>query len=151
MDANSRKPNPHGVAAEPDVVTTSVAVGLGIVLVGAAVVGAILTFLVFRHNEKSEVKKDEASIAAAGMERREVAAPPLPRLQVQPVRHWKEFRSAEVDRLATYGWMDRTSGVVHIPIERAIDLVAERGVGPLAPLVPPPAPTPGAGAAGVKK
>ncbi len=89
------------------------------------------------------MKKDEASIAAAGMERREDAAPPLPRLQVQPVRHWREFRSAEMDRLATYGWMDRTSGVVHIPIDRAMDLVAERGIAPLAPLVPPPAPTPG--------
>lgn len=144
MAADSRKPNAHGVAAEPDVVKTSVAVGLGIVLVGAAIAGALLTFLVFRRHEKTEVKKDEASIAAAGMERREDAAPPLPRLQVQPVRHWREFRSAEMERLATYGWMDRTSGVVHIPIDRAMDLVAERGIGPLAPLVPPPAPTPGA-------
>ena len=143
MAADSRKPNAHGVAAEPDVVKTSVAVGLGIVLVGAAVAGALLTFLVFRRHEKSEVKKDEASIAAAGMERREDAAPPLPRLQVQPVRHWREFRSAEMERLSTYGWMDRTSGVVHIPIDRAMELVAERGIGPLAPLVPPPAPTPG--------
>jgi hypothetical protein len=142
MDANSRKPNPHGVAAEPDVVRTSVAVGLGIILLGSSIVAVVLTFAVFRKNEKGEVKKDEASIAAAGMERREDAAPPLPRLQVQPVRHWKEFRSAEVDRLTTYGWMDRTSGVVHIPIDRAIDLVAERGVGPLAPLVPAPAATP---------
>lgn len=145
MDADSRKPNAHGVAAEPDVVKTSVAVGLGIVLVGAAIAGALLTFLIFRRHEKNEVRKDEASIAAAGMERREVAPPPLPRLQVQPVRHWREFRSAEQDRLSTYGWMDRTSGVVHIPIDRAIDLVAERGV---APLVPPAAPTP---AAEVKK
>lgn len=144
MAADSRKPNAHGVAAEPDVVKTSVAVGLGVVLVGAAIAGALLTFLIFRRHEKTEVKKDEASIAAAGMERREDAAPPLPRLQVQPVRHWREFRSAEMERLATYGWMDRTSGVVHIPIDRAMDLVAERGIGPLAPLVPPPAPTPGA-------
>ncbi len=142
MDANSRKPNAHGVAAEPDRVRTSVAVGLGLVLVGSSIVGVALTFALFRRNETRSTTKDEASIAAAGMERREDAAPPLPRLQVQPVRHWKEFRSAEVERLTTYGWMDRTSGVVHIPIDRAIDLVAERGVGPLAPLVPAPAATP---------
>lgn len=144
MDADNRKPNAHGVAAEPDHVKTSVAVGLGIVLVGAAIAGSLLTFLVFRRHEKSEVRKDEASIAAAGMERREDAAPPLPRLQVQPVRHWREFRSAEMERLSTYGWMDRTSGVVHIPIDRAMELVAERGIAPLAPLVPPASPTPGA-------
>jgi hypothetical protein len=29
--------------------------------------------------------------------------------------------------------MDRGTGAVHIPIERAMDLIAERGVGPLAP------------------
>jgi len=142
MDANSRKPNAHGVAVEPDQVKTSVAAGLGIVLAGTAILGAVLTFVVFQAQQKAAEKKDDASISAAGMERREDTVPPAPRLQVQPVRHWKDFHTAEVDRLATYGWMDRTSGVVHIPIERAIDLVAERGVGPLAPLVPAPA-TPG--------
>jgi hypothetical protein len=41
--------------------------------------------------------------------------------------------------------MDRSMGAVHLPIERAIDLIAERGVGPLPPgpaTVPEKAPTP---------
>jgi hypothetical protein len=142
MDANSREPNAHGVAVEPDRVKTSIAVGLGLVLAGSAIVGAVLTFVVFQAHEKSAEKKDRTSIAEAGMERREDAVPPLPRLQVQPVRHWKDFHAAELDRLSTYGWMDRTSGAVHIPIDRAMDLVAERGVGPLAAMPPTPAPTP---------
>lgn len=33
-------------------------------------------------------------------------------------------------RLATYGWVDRRAGVVHIPIDRAIDRVLAEGVGP---------------------
>ncbi len=44
--------------------------------------------------------------------------------------------------------MDRSSGAVHIPIERAMELVAERGVGPLpaAPMAMPGAEvTPAAG------
>jgi hypothetical protein len=144
MDANNRKRNAHGVAAEPDHVQTSVAVGLGLVLAGSAVAGAFLTFVVFRGFEKTAEKKDRASIASAGLERRLDAAPPAPRLQVQPVRHWRDFRAAELERLSTYGWMDRSSGAVHIPIERAMDLVAQRGVAPLAsapvaaPVVPPP-------------
>ncbi len=118
-------------------------------LAGSAIVGAVLTYVIFQAQEKSAETKDRASIAAAGMERREDAVPPLPRLQVQPVRHWKDFHAAEVDRLSTYGWMDRTSGAVHIPIDRAMDLVAERGVGPLAAL--PPTPTPKAAPAEAKK
>jgi hypothetical protein len=37
--------------------------------------------------------------------------------------------------------MDRATGVVHIPIDRAIALIAERGVGPLpqAPMAVPAA------------
>ena len=41
--------------------------------------------------------------------------------------------------------MDRATGVVHIPIEGAMDLIAERGVAPLlgAERPAPAAPTPG--------
>ena len=44
------------------------------------------------------------------------------------------------DRLGTYGWIDRAHGIIHIPIERAMELVA---AGQAPPPVPTPAPTPG--------
>jgi hypothetical protein len=31
-------------------------------------------------------------------------------------------------RLTNYGWVDRNAGKVHIPIDRAIDLLAQRGL-----------------------
>jgi hypothetical protein len=31
-------------------------------------------------------------------------------------------------RLNSYGWVDRTNGIVHIPIERAMDLIVARGL-----------------------
>ncbi len=37
------------------------------------------------------------------------------------------YRDAAMQHLHSYGWVDRSAGRVHIPIERAIDLVAERG------------------------
>lgn len=140
MDANDRKPpvtppvkaNAHGVAVEPDRVATPVVAGLAAVLIGFAILGSLVTFALFRGLEKKAVKTENAAIEAAGLELRQDVAPPNPRLQVYPVRHWKDFRSAEAERLSTYGWMDRATGSVHIPIERAIALTAERGVGPLA-------------------
>ncbi|MEW6272683.1 MAG: hypothetical protein AB1689_25670 [Thermodesulfobacteriota bacterium] len=52
--------------------------------------------------------------------------PPAPRLQVDPKLDIYEHRRAEERLLSTYGWVDRKAGVVRIPIERAIDLLAQR-------------------------
>jgi hypothetical protein len=38
-------------------------------------------------------------------------------------------RAARLEKLRSYGWVDRAGGVAHIPIERAMDLVA-KGVRP---------------------
>ena len=35
---------------------------------------------------------------------------------------------AQTERLNSYGWVDRSNGVVHIPIDRAMDLIIERGL-----------------------
>ncbi len=135
MDANSRKPgvNVHGVAAEPDRVPTKIAVSLFGLLAIVTVAAGLIVFVFFRALEGGAEKKDRAAIAEAGLERPQDALPPAPRLQIHGVASGKEFRDAEAARLSTYGWMDRTAGAVHVPVERAIELVLERGVGPLAP------------------
>lgn len=133
MDANNSKPNLHGVAAEPDRVPTKVVVTLYGVLAAAAIGAAILMFVLFRGLEGRAEKKDRAVIAEAGLERPQDALPPPPRLQIHPVASWEAFRDAETKRLATYGWMDRASGAVHVPVERAMEIVLQRGVGPLPP------------------
>src|SRR5438552_3495509 len=40
----------------------------------------------------------------------------------------KQLRATEDAALNTYGWVDRSKGVVHIPIQHAIDLILERGL-----------------------
>jgi hypothetical protein len=52
-------------------------------------------------------------------------APPEPRLQVAPSVDLKSLRAAEDRQLHGYGWIDRKAGVVHIPIERAMELMTE--------------------------
>lgn len=51
--------------------------------------------------------------------------PPAPRLQVNPDRDIEMLRATEQARLGSYGWVDRREGIVHIPIQRAMELVAE--------------------------
>jgi hypothetical protein len=131
MDANKPAPQGHGIAVEPDRVSTRIIVTFGVAVVLMALAAAALMVALFRTLDRGAGKMDEKLIAAAGLQRRESAPPPLPRLQIYPVKHWKDFQTAERERLTTYGWMDRGTGVVHIPIDRAIDLIAERGVAPL--------------------
>jgi len=54
--------------------------------------------------------------------------PPLPRLQSTPITDLKEMRDAEDKILSGYGWVDQAHGVTRIPIDRAIDLLAQRGL-----------------------
>ncbi len=54
--------------------------------------------------------------------------PPEPRLQTTPVLDLQAIRGAEDQVLNSYGWVDRQNGVVRIPIGRAIDLLAQRGL-----------------------
>jgi len=54
--------------------------------------------------------------------------PPQPRLQQTPVIDLKAMRDAEDQVLTTYGWVDQAHGLVRIPIDKAIDLLSQRGI-----------------------
>ncbi len=56
------------------------------------------------------------------------ALPPQPRLQVEPHEDLKRYRESEDKLLHDYGWIDQKAGVVRIPIDRAMDLLVERGL-----------------------
>jgi hypothetical protein len=54
--------------------------------------------------------------------------PPAPRLQVSPSLDLKQTRQTEGVILNTYHWIDKEAGIVGIPVERAIIVLAERGL-----------------------
>lgn len=53
---------------------------------------------------------------------------PGPQLQADPTTDIENLRASEAQRLNGFGWIDRAQGIAHIPIDRAIDIVAERGL-----------------------
>ena len=53
---------------------------------------------------------------------------PEPRLETDERTQLDEIRIQEEDKLNSYGWADEKAGTVTIPIERAMDLLAERGL-----------------------
>lgn len=54
--------------------------------------------------------------------------PPEPRLQVTPETDLERLRAREEAILHSYGWVNKEAGVVRIPIDRAIDLILQRGL-----------------------
>ncbi|MBI5431511.1 MAG: hypothetical protein HZA52_01640 [Planctomycetes bacterium] len=57
-----------------------------------------------------------------------VAEPPAPRLQAVPSAEWNAFKTEQQTAIGVYRWLDRTNGVVQIPVERALEIVSERGL-----------------------
>jgi hypothetical protein len=51
---------------------------------------------------------------------------PEPRLETNERNEYSNFRMQEERRLHTYGWIDQSSGVMHIPIDRAMQLLVQR-------------------------
>jgi len=56
-----------------------------------------------------------------------VKTPPLPNLQKQPFKDVFQLREEENKKLLGYGWVDKDGGVTHIPIDRAMDVMLQRG------------------------
>jgi hypothetical protein len=53
---------------------------------------------------------------------------PQPRLETNERVEIRDFRLKEEQTLNSYGWVDEKAGVVRIPIDRAMQLLAQRGL-----------------------
>lgn len=56
--------------------------------------------------------------------------PPEPRLQSSPPADFQEYLTTQKAALNRYTWVDREKGIVTLPIARAIELIARRGIPP---------------------
>jgi hypothetical protein len=53
---------------------------------------------------------------------------PKPRLEVKGPADLAAFRAAEEADLNSYDWVDRSTGTVRVPIDRAMELLLQRGL-----------------------
>jgi len=87
---------------------------------------AVLGLMKLAHDSlEQELREASKPIHPLAAERE---TPPEPRLQAVPAIDLDRFRERESERLTTYGWVDRQAGVVHLPIERAMEIVAKEGL-----------------------
>jgi hypothetical protein len=114
-------PNHHGKHEESDVSVRGIVWSLVILSACGIVLHFTMTGLWWFFGQ-TMAPKDAVSPWAGPRE-----LPPSPRLQVAPVADLQTYTRTERERLSSYG-IDAESGAVHIPIERAMELVVQRGL-----------------------
>jgi hypothetical protein len=152
MTEESRGDRPHGPAPATDPlpptadrpaaghetrdISIRAIVGFGLAL--AVLTGIVLAAMwgVFRVFERRENQRDQPlpPMIAANLRR----TPSGPRLEPDPLAPRRRLRAQESAVLTTAGWVDRDHGVVRIPIDRAMELLVEKGL-PVPKLVTPAA------------
>jgi hypothetical protein len=112
-------------------------------LFGLAVAGVIITFAVngLYHYLEARSEAEQAPVSPlvtnAPKDTRHLSTNykdylkqnfPSPQLEIDERTQLDQIRMQEEETLATYGWVDQKAGIVRIPIERAMDLIAQRGL-----------------------
>jgi hypothetical protein len=132
--------DPHGTGHEErDVSLRPLVWGfaglVALIVVSVVLMRVLLGYLAVREAENSP----PANPLAQSFGRQ---VPPEPRLQTDPLQDLRALHAEEDAVLNTYGWVDRKAGVVRIPVQRALDLLAQRGL-PARPQAPAAAPAGG--------
>jgi hypothetical protein len=112
--------NPNVGHEERDVSAFGVTAA-GLAIFALVVVSVFAMWFLFNAFAKREAAKSPPLISAPKL-------PPEPRLQSAPVLDYKTMREAEDKLMNSYGWLDPDNGIVRIPVDRALEIVARRGL-----------------------
>ena len=125
----------HGVEAEDlaagyehsdmnPLVVGAAAVGLlitlGLVLLGVTLFEQAVVGIPFTVSRPADL--------VGGLQAAPAPTPPAPALEAQSGQTLDPYRSIEERKLTSYGWVDRSAGVIRMPIDRAMDVTAQRGL-----------------------
>ena len=124
MGERSRDSEPAGRGHEERDVPLRPLIISGVCLVVLAWLSLLAMWLLFDYLAARRARLDV--VPSPVFEARQL--PPEPRLEVSPQQDLRQMRAAETTVLNSYGWVDRQAGIVRIPIERAIELLVERGL-----------------------
>lgn len=122
--AEAKHPGPGGASGheQSDLSPRAIAI-FGIALAATVIVCVILAVWLFDFFAAYEARRD---VPPSPLARREAPSEPL--LQVSAPKDREQMRDLEEKTLTSYDWVNRQAGTVRIPIGRAMELLAERGL-----------------------
>ena len=94
----------------------------GLVLIAMVLGGFIVTEAVFHFVIKNENAQRQVSPFENASQ-----IPPEPHLQVADSTDLQNYRKQQTETLDSYGWADPKQNIVRIPIDRAMDLMLQKG------------------------
>ncbi len=107
-------------------------------MIGLAVVVVVIYFIVFGMYHFLDTYEQTHQAAMSPMvtpqtdtrtvTHADTQAFPEPRLEESERTQLRQYIEDEDRKLVTYDWVDKNKGVVQIPIERAMDLIVQRGL-----------------------
>ena len=133
-----RPENPGHEPADDVSIPTIVRFGVGLGIATAVI--SLAMWGLFRFFAARQEKRDEPvpPMVAANLRR----TPSGPRLEPNPLAPRRAARAREDAVLESYGWVDRNAGIARIPIDRAMELLVDKGLPPSKPIVAPPVAVP---------
>jgi hypothetical protein len=93
-------------------------------LVIAVALAVVVTSLLM-HFRALQHARQEAPLPRLAGEREAV---PEPRLQIDARNELRQMRATEEAALKNYGWVDKDAGIVRIPVDRAMEILAKKGL-----------------------
>jgi hypothetical protein len=129
-------PAGHGGYERQDLQTSSILYFLLTILVATAICMGVLRgiFVYLDHREKASQPPVSPLITNVPSDTRHIApgypqsAFPNPKLEEDERGQLNGIIINEDNELYSYGWVDEKAGTVHIPIDRAMELLVERGL-----------------------
>jgi len=120
METGHTAPEIHGHETRDADVRAIVLAGVALAIV-ALLIG-VLVYGVFQYLAHNPTTTGRANpMAQTGR------FPPAPRIEEHPSLELKDLHAMEDSILTTYGWTDKATGIVRIPVDRAIELQLQRG------------------------
>ena len=119
-------PNPPGAKYEHTDIDPSIGYQFALWLSVAMVISFAIvygTFWFFEGQEQAASTAAQRFPLAVGVQRPQ----PTPALQTQPFRDVYTLRDDEAKKLTTYGWVDKEGGIARIPVDRAMEVMLQRG------------------------
>jgi hypothetical protein len=113
--------SPNGAGHEQSEVSVRLIVVSLAFLAVATLVVLLLVVGIFRYFYDTNGTAEATRLA-------QPVVPPEPRIEVAPYEQLQQLRAKEDHVLSTYAFVDKSSGTVRVPIDKAIDLLANKGV-----------------------
>jgi hypothetical protein len=122
MDHSSEdQPNGNGIGHETKEVSVPFVFASLTALIIGAFLAALLAIGIFQFF-KATYKPDQTARESVQQ------IPPQPRVEEHPAEQLQSIRSREEHILSSYALIDKDQGIVRVPIDKAIDMLAEKGL-----------------------